>query len=429
MVLRLILLCLLLAPLATNAADKNTKQTVALTQAVFEGLQEAQELIEAKKYSQGHQILAKLAKGSDLPAYDTAQIWNLTAYAYYLQENYPKAISAYLKVLKQDDLPEALVQSTLKTLSQLYFTIEDYAKALTVVDRLIAVVAEPSPDILMLKGQAHFQLEQYEAALVPIKSAIAKYREQGKTPQENWLLLMRVCYFQMGDFKNMLVVLKELIRLYPKTQYLRTLSGVYSELGDLKKQLALTEALYEGGLLTDPNQIVNLANLYLLHGVPYKAAKILDKETDAGRVESSERNLRLLSQAWYQAREDDKAIPPLVRAAEMSDDGELYLRLAQSYINLARWDEAADAVRKALGKGGLKRSDTANIMLGMSLFNLRKLTAAREAFQAASSDRRSAIAARQWLTYVDSELQRDRTLDQTLPERERREQDEILKNL
>lgn len=409
--------------------DEKTKKTVAMSQDVFEGLQNAQELIEAKKYSDGHAILKTLRAKPKLSVYENAQIWNLTAYAYYLQERYADAVKAYEKVLAAGDIPEAIVQSTLKTLSQLYFTQEDYAKALATVKRLMAVVPDPAADVYMLLGQAHFQLNQYKQAVQPISTAIEKYRAQGKKPRENWLLLLRVCYYELKDYQRMIGVLKELIALYPKEQYLLTLAGVYSELGDTRKQLSLTEALYESGYVTESHHVVNLANLYLLHGVPYKAAKVLQKEIDAKNVEANGRNLRLLSQAWYQAREDEKAIPPLARAARLSDDGELYVRLAQSYINLDRWEEAADAVQKGLEKGGVKRNDVANIMLGMALFNQRKLGSARDAFVNAARDKRSANAAQQWIAYVDSELKRKDSLEQTLPEAEKRAQDEILKNL
>lgn len=414
---------------AQRKAEQKTKATVAMSQPVFEALQEAQGLIEAKNYNAGRARMKKLRDSGDLSDYEAAQTWNLTAYAYYLEEKYSRAIKSYQNILDQGELPEGLVQSTLKTLSQLYFTIENYAKALTTVKRLMAVVAEPSADIYMLKGQAHFQLEQYREALTPIKTAINKYRDQGRKPRENWLLLLRVCYYELNDFKNMIAILKQLIGLYPKQRYILTLAGVYSELGDTKKQLALTEALYEAGLVTGKRHIVNLANLYLVHEVPYKAAKILQREVDSGRVDSTERNLRLLSQAWYQAREDDKAIPPLARAAAMSNKGELFVRLAQSYVNLDRWPEAAAAVRKGLAKGGVKRSDTANITLGMALFNQRQLAAARDAFKLASSDKRSAEAARQWIAYVNSEIQRQDMLDQELPGLQLREEDEMLRNL
>ncbi|MEX2481022.1 MAG: tetratricopeptide repeat protein [Gammaproteobacteria bacterium] len=427
--LLILLLSLCAGAVLAQEGGEQTRQTVAMSQPVFEGLQQAQELMEGKQYGQGQAVLKQLLAGSDLSPYETAQIWNLSAYAYYLQEDYPSAIRAYSTVLEQAELPEALTQSTLKTLSQLYFTVEDYTRALATVKRLLEVIDDPSPDVLMLEGQAHFQLEHYREALTPIRQAIDKYRAQGKTPQENWLLLLRVCYYELGDFKNMIGVLRELIRLYPKEQYLLTLAGVYSELGDTKKQLALVEALYEDGRIGEPSQLVNLANLYLVHGIPYKAARLLDAELGTGRVASNERHLRLLSQAWYQAREDERALGPLARAAAMAGDGELYVRLAQSYINLDRWNEAADAVKKGLAKGGVSRVDTANVMLGMALFNQRKLEAARKAFAAAATDRRSVDTARQWLAYVDSELAREDTLEQTLPEREKRSTDAILENL
>ena len=168
-------------------------------------------------------------------------------------------VKSYENVIAQGDLPEAMLQSTLKTLSQLYFTIENYEKALATVDQLIVVVSAPSPDVYMLKGQAHFQLQQYRQALAPIKTAIDKYREQGRKPRENWLLLLRVCYYELSDFKNMIAILKQLIVFYPKQTYVLTLAGVYSELGDTKKQLALTEALYDAGLIKRTHQLVNLA--------------------------------------------------------------------------------------------------------------------------------------------------------------------------
>ena len=417
------------SPGSKKGGGEDTKITMAMSQGVFEELQEAQQLIETKQYSNGHRILQKLLGKKKLSVYESAQIWNLTAYAYYLQERYGDAIRAYEQVLSQGEIPEAIVQSTLKTLSQLYFTVEDYTKAMETVERLMAEVSNPSPEVYMLLGQAHFQLKQYKQAVKPIATAIDKYRSQGKKPRENWLLLLRVCYYELKDYKKMIGVLKQLITLYPKEQYLLTLAGVYSELGDTHKQLALTEALYESGYVTGSRHVINLANLYLLHGVPYKAAKVLEKAIDGRNVKADERNLRLLSQSWYQAREDKKAIPPLARAAVLSGNGELFVRLAQSYINLDRWQEAVDAVQTGLEKGGVKRKDIANIMLGMALFNQHKLSAARNAFLNAKGDKRSVKVARQWIAYVDSELKRKDSLDQTLPEIQQRKQDKILRSL
>ena len=91
------------------------------------------------------------------------------------------------------------------------------------------------------------------------------------------------------------------------------------------------------------------------------------------------------------------------------------MRLAQSHLNLENWDEAAQAVRRGLQAGGVTRNDTANIMLGMALFNQEKFTEARSAFQNASRDDRSRRAAQQWINYVDSEIRRAELMSQELP--------------
>jgi TolA-binding protein len=109
----------------------------------------------------------------------------------------------------------------------------------------------------------------------------------------------------------------------------------------------------------------------------------------------------------------------------MSDDGELYIRLAQSHINLEQWKEAAAAIQKGLKMGGLKRTDQANIMLGMALFNQQRLTQARRAFERANQDKRSARTASQWIKYVDSEMRRAELMAQDAPEFKARKRDDL----
>ena len=407
-------------------SEKKTKETVAMSQAVYEDLTEIQELVEAKDYASAQRLIDELKSSKkSLSPYELAQIWNITAYSYYLQERFSEAIKAYDNVLAQPDLPEGLMLSTLKTKAQLQFTQEDYEAALKTIRQLMAVITEPSADVLMLEGQALFQLARYDEALKPIRSAVEMYRDQGRIPKENWLLLLRVIYFEQQDYDSMIGVVKELIVYYPKDTYILTLAGIYSELGDTKKQLALTEVLYEKGLLTSASHVTNLANLYLLHGLPYKAAVLLEKEMAEEIVKSNDRNLRLLSQAWYQAREDQKAIPPLERAARLSNDGSLYVRLGQAHINLEQWAEASAALQQALKMGGLKRNDQANIMLGMALFNQKRLEQARRAFTKAASDNRSKRAATQWIAYVDSEIKRRDLMQQDVPEYTPRERDQM----
>ncbi len=413
---------------ARGEEPEATRQTVALSAKVGKKLQELQLMVEEKQYAAAAQGLRDILTMKNLSSYEKAQIYNLTAYNHYLQEDYQGAIRAYEQVLAQE-IPPALRQSSLKTVAQLYFTIEDYENALRRVQELISIIESPSADVLMLLGQAFFQAGRYSEALGPIKEGIDLYKSQGKTPKENWLLLLRVCYYELQDYRGMVATLNELLRYYPKDSYMLTLAGAYSELGDTKKQLVITEVLYEAGIVTGSQHAVNLANLYLMHDIPYRAAEVLEKAMGDSSVKSTERNLRLLSQSWYQAREDKKSIPPLERAANMSDEGELFIRLAQSQLNLDAWEDAIGSINKGLSKGGVKRRDKAYVMLGMAHMNKKRLNDAESAFLKARDAGGSDKAVTQWLAFVANEKRREASMKQVLPDAVKREQDEILKNL
>ena len=402
---------------AEGENNQKTKKAPAMSEKVYKQLTEAQEFIEAKKYNDGLAVLTKLANEKGLSPYEYAQVYNYFAYTYFTQERYKDAIGAYQKVLQQPDLPEALEQNSLYTLAQLYFITEDYAKAVETIKKWFAVTPSPSENAYMLLGQGYYQLEKYKESLEPLLTAYKMVKDRNDKPKENLLLLLRVDYFNLGDYKKMLEILKELVRLYPKEEYWLTMAGTYSELKQFQNQMSILEMLYEAGHLTRGNQQLNLANLYLLYEVPYKAAKVLDKGIKDKAIERNVRNLRLLSQAWLQAQESEKSIPPLKEAASMSKDGDLDMRLAQAYINTDKYKDAVASLQTALKKGGLQRPDQANIMLGLAQFELDNYEASKRAFREASQDNRSRKAAEQWLSYVNNEQSRQQQLAESLKRR------------
>lgn len=397
-----------------SESGRKTKKAQSMSEPVYKKLTEAQELIEAKQVEKGLAVLGEIKAMDNLSPYERAQLWNYYAYTYFTLERYRDAINAYENVLKQPELPEGLRNGTLYTLAQLYFTTEEYKKAVGIIEEWFRVVDEPTENAYMLLGQGYYQLEQYKKALEPLQKAMALVKGRGDVPKENLYLLLRVMYFELGDYKNMARVVKEMLGHYNKTEYWMTLAGAYSEMKQMDKQMSIMEMLYERGELTKENQVVNLANLYLLHEVPYKAAKVMDKGISEGSIEPNVRHLRLLAQAWQQAQEHEKSIDPLSKAAAKSDEGDLEIRLAQAFLNLDRYPEAAAAVQRGLKKGGVKRPDTANIMLGLALFETKKYSAAKKAFAAAANDKRSAKTANQWLSYIDSEVERQKAIEDGL---------------
>lgn len=403
-----------LAQDAEEKAPQKTRKTPAMREQTYKKLSVAREFAEADQFADALRELDKLAGQKSLNSYERAQVYNFYGFIHFSQERYNDAISDYEQVLAQENLPLALETATQYTLAQLYFTVEQYDRAISLINQWLTQAENPGPEPYILLGQALYQKGQFREAVEPVEAAIRIAAEQGKPPKEQWLLMLRLFYFELGEFDKVAEILHQLLEMNPKKEYWIQLSGIYGEREDRRKQLIAYEMAYVQGLLGSGQEFITLAQLYLQAGVPYKAGQVLERGIDNGLVEKSARNYRLLSQAWTMAQEDEKSIPTLVQAAQLSSDGEMSLRLARAYSNLGRWGEAVDAARSAIDKGGLKRSDQANVLLGMALYNLERYEQAIVAFRLASQDDRSRRAATQWISHIGNEQSRQAQLRQAL---------------
>ena len=393
--------------------SRETKRTQALSNKAYEKLSKAQKAAEEKDYSGAIRILDEMTKGSTKPNdFELANALNLYAFIYYTKEDYPSAIAAYKKILMLPGAPEGMLTQARYQMAQLYFVTDQWQQGIDALLAWFKVTPEPGANAYILLAQAYFQLNKFDLALKNVDIGVAMKREGGKTPDENALNLQRYLYQEKGDNKKVLAILNEMLLHYPKKQYWLNLSQVYGELKDDGKQLAALEAADRQNMLNAEGEIVNLTYLFLMNDVPYKAAKNLESGMKQKQVKETAKNLELLGNAWRQARELDKAIPVMVRAAKASDKGELWAQLGNVYLDDDQYQEAIDAVTQAFKKGGVKRPDTANLVLGTAYFNLKKYDSARKAFKLAGKDKRSKPYVDQWIKYMDSELQRQQSLQQ-----------------
>ncbi len=388
-----------------NLGDLATQETASMRETTYKELAKAQEAAEAENYTAAIEALEKLSK-QDLNNYERSQQLNLYAYIYYAQDNFSRAISTYEQLLNQPELPEALETSTVYTLSQLHFSQENWQASINMLERWMRLTKEDNKTAFEMMAQAYYQLEQYNKALRPAWKVIEMTQQAGEPIKEQSYLLLRVLHYEMGEHQQVVDILEELIKLYPKKQYWMQLASIYGELDNQKKQLAVLELSYLQGFLTTENEVLTLSSLLLNNDLYVRAGKILSKGLDDGVITSTLEHWRLLAQAWTMAQENEKAIPALTRAAELSSDGKLDVILAQTYMNLNRWDDSITTVRRAISKGGLSRADQAQVMLGQALFELHRFDEARTAFVAAQADQRSRQLAAQWINYIASEENR-----------------------
>lgn len=389
---------------------QETKQAQAVSKEVYDRIQKAQELVDAKDYQGALRLLNNLYDPDELTEYEQTNVLNYIGFVYYNMEDIPNAIRTYERMVAIPSLEPQMAKQTTYTLAQLYTMEEQYQKALTTLDRWFTMETNPAPEPFILKAQNLYQVQRYSEMIQPIENAMQVARNRDKPVKEDWYVLLNFAYFQEEDYRKVRDIQKILLENWPKKRYWFSLAGAFTELGEEQNLIASYAAAHDQRMLEKDSEFVTMAQLYMQAEVPYKAATLLESEMENGRVSRNAKNYRLLSQAWMLAQEDERAIPALKEAARLSDDGELDVRLGNSYLNLGEYEECINAVRTGLRKGGLKSEDNAYISLGMCQYNRQQYQAAIDSFRAAARTPRSRRVANQWIQVIEADVERNRQI-------------------
>jgi tetratricopeptide (TPR) repeat protein len=391
---------------AAKVANKRTaKKVPAMRNRVYSQLARAQKLADEGVKIAGFEVLDEVKERIDsLNSYERAMLWNFYAFMYYGNDDISSAIEHFELVIKEQAIPDSLYLSTLYSLAQLSMQQQDYPQALTYLQQWQANNSKAlTASQHIMFAQIYYQDKQFEKVIKAVKQAISLAEQSNATVKENWLILQRASYYELKQPLQVVKVIEQLVRLYDKPEYWLQLAGMYGEVGQEDKQLAVMEAAWQAGHISKESDVMTLAQLYRFHQVPYKAAVLLEQAIANGTVVASEKSLAALAQAYIAAKEDEKALPILTQAAEIADTGKFDMQLAQAYLNLERWQEAITSANKALLRGGISREGDMYLVIGMAKFNLQAFDDALIAFTQAQKIPQSAKTAKQWFHYVERE--------------------------
>lgn len=415
--LGLLLMCSVLAVGSSYAQDrdqereerdsKKTKQAQAVSKEVYDRIQKAQELIDADQPQDALKMLSALKTKKGLTEYELQNVLNYIGFVNYNLDNVDAAMQAYEELLRIPSVEEQIRKQTLYTMAQLTTMQEDYAKALDLLDRWFALETNPAPDPYILYAQNLYQVNRYPDMIKPIETAMEVAAKRGTAVKEDWYVLLNFAYFQQENYRKVRDIQKILLASWPKKSYWFSLAGAYTELGEDDNLMGAYEAAHTQGLLDKESELATMAQLYMQHEVPWKAATLLEAEMNSGRVSKNAKNYRMLSQALTLAAEDKMAIPALQEAARLSDEGELDLRLGNAYLNLGMYGECVSAIKKGIEKGKIKSPDNAQISLGMCQYNERDYRDSIAAFRKAGETQRSRRIANQWINVIESDIERN----------------------
>jgi hypothetical protein len=194
--------------------------------------------------------------------------------------------------------------------------------------------------------------------------------------------------------------LKKMMTLFApeKEDYLQ-LSGLLMQRSDSEAALAVLELARLQGLLETKEELMQLAQLYLYRGIPFRAAQLLETAEHSERFVPDAAWYTLEARAWQQAREDGRALKAYAAAAEKGDR-EAYISMAYLHAGRHNPDGVIDAVEKALAAGAGHRNELL-LLQGQALFDKGEYLLAKKVFDKIPRGAKVRKRARQWLDYIE----------------------------
>lgn len=362
-------------------------------------LSEAIEFLNMDQFDQARARLADL-RVDRLSPFEKSRLHQLLFNLEMNDEDYPGAREQLQLAIDSGGLNAVELSQMRYQMAQLFVQEEKYAEAASALEAWIASEAMPNSAAYYLLAASYYYQELYDKALPNAQKAVDL---AGNAPQEPWLQMLASLHMQKEDFDAALPVVKRMVNLYPdKKNYWVQLSGLYLQKEDYDNALVVLEFAHYGGMLTEQREIVQIADLFSLQGMPYRSATLLDAALKESKLDRNKTNVEKLGNAWTAAREFEKAVPVLRDAAALADDGELFVRAGQVQMQLSDWDGAIKSFEDAIKKGKLRDEANIEYLLGYSLYELDRYAEAKTHLQRAARDADQRSNANSLIQVIDS---------------------------
>ena len=381
---------LLLAAYSWSAPNSVSSKT-------YKELTSIQEMISANQTDQAFTALKTLHSEVEKDSLDEALVLQMLGYTEMGRNNYQQAIDHLKRSLALNRLPENVKYNVGYMVAQLYAAQEKYDEALVFAEEWFKTLEAPTPDQAIFMANIFAQTGKYKLAIPYVKQAI----ESGKEPRESWYQLWIACNFELKDYPQAAEALKGALIKWPeKADYWEQLASVYVLMDNEIKGLATLQLAWKAGVLEKENSIRSMVQLAVTHGIPEHGARLLDSALQKEVLPRDKTYVDLLANAWLAARENTPAITAFEELAQLTKEGDPYLRIANIYIEKAEWKKAEAALRKALDMK-LEEPGKAWLILGIAMTEQTRFDQGMDAFKKARAFAYTEKQANSWLKYAE----------------------------
>jgi tetratricopeptide (TPR) repeat protein len=378
----------LLSATTAQAAETANKVT---TKAVAEPLKKAQEAMKNKQWDAALAAIKQAQASEKKTPFEAYQIDEFLSYVLVQQKKFSEATPVFERMLNSGFMPADQVDERTKTVAQLHFQNKDYKKAVEWGKKYLD--KHPGDEgMSVLVGQSYYVVNDYKNAATTMMGVVNAAEKGGRTPTENWLQIVLSSQFKLDNKDGIADALKKLVRYYPKPEYWENLLDIYRRRDTSDRvTLGFYRLMNDVGTLKQADDYMETAQLAIDAGVPGEAQAVMEKGVQNGTLKSDDKTAqgrydRLLASAKKSATADKAQLAQLAKEAEKATQGQAYVALGQAYLSYGMFDEAIDALKKGIAKGGVTDGDEAQISLGIAYLRKGQKDTARQAFKTVKAE-------------------------------------------
>ncbi len=337
-------------------------------------LQQAQKLLQAKKYREALKPLDEAEAIGGLTPYESFIVAQLRGTALAGTGDASGSAAAFEKVIASKRLsPDEQLRIT-EAVAGGFLRARNYPKAVEWTEAYRNAGGH-RPEVLAYLPQAYYFAGNFKKAVEASGAQIAAIEKAGGKPSEDDLKLLVASQGKIDDSAGYAQTLEKMVRYYPSQDYwneaIRRAAAKPGFSGNL--ELDMYRLLRATGNLrraSDYMQAAQLASLVKLHG---EARSILEegyekKLLGTGAAADIERQQRLKKLVEQKVAEDKSTIAASDKDAAAAASGDPLLKTGLAYVTYGDVVKGIPMMEQGIRKGGLKLPEQSKLRLGYAYY-------------------------------------------------------------
>ncbi|MCE9684957.1 tetratricopeptide repeat protein [Shewanella sp. AS16] len=386
----------LVAVSAANAAEKcpiDQRQSKAVGESAAKKVQKA---FAAYTEGQLDEAIAILLEANPRNDFDKAYIARMLGNFYAEKGQMGTAVKYLKQAVDADILGGTDHGATLRLYADLLLQDKKFKEAIPYYYKWMEFTCKSDAQIFRRIGIAYTELKQWDKVLEVANKGISL----AESPDKGLYQMKLTAYFNQKKYKDAVKVLEVMVPLFQDDKRLWVqLAQFYLMTEDYDKSLATYDLAYKNGFLETGANITRLSQLLAQKGSPYKAAKIYEKHMKSGLIKEDAKSFEILAGFYHNAKELKEAAEYYGKAAEINNDGKLYLKQGRLLALDQKYSAAIPVLEKAL-KAGLEHPGEAHFELALAYLSLKQYKSAYHSAKQAADDSKTARSAKSYISYI-----------------------------